>query len=173
MSEDALRKTYEHIELVSKLLMSCQIELMKRQVTHDRSKLEEPEWSMFDKVTHKLEGLTYGSDEYEAQRKEMLGLALSHHYEHNRHHPEFFTDNSSNESSSQSSGVNSMNLFDVLEMCCDWVAACKRHKDGSIYKSIEINKERFDISEQLTQIILNTIPYIKNEFEGLNTQMDL
>lgn len=169
MSEDALRKTYEHIDLVSKLLMSCQIELMRRQVTHDKSKLEEPEWSMFDKVTHNLEGLTYGSEEYEAQRKEMLGMALSHHYEHNRHHPEFFTDGES----TNNSGINGMNLFDVLEMCCDWIAASKRHSDGSIYKSIEINKERFGISEQLTQIILNTVPYIKNEFEGLNTQKDL
>ena len=31
MSEDALRKTWEHIDLVQKLLMSAQIELMKRQ----------------------------------------------------------------------------------------------------------------------------------------------
>jgi hypothetical protein len=44
MTEDALRKTWEHIDLVVRLLTSAQIELMKRAVTHDRSKLSSPEW---------------------------------------------------------------------------------------------------------------------------------
>lgn len=161
-TEDALRKTYEHIYLVSNLLMSAQIELMKRQATHDRTKLVEPEWGMFAQVTHKLEGLTYGSEEYETQRKEMLTEALGHHYEHNRHHPEFYPN-----------GINDMNLFDVLEMLVDWMSASKRDKDGSIHKSIQINKERFNIDDQLTQILINTIPWLVNQFEPLHSQKDL
>lgn len=213
MSEDALRKTWEHIDLVQKLLMSAQIELMKRQVTHDRSKLSSPEWEMFAEITHKLEGLTYGSEEYEAQRKEMLGKALGHHYEHNRHHPEFFdqrallpSDDNYREyidliewvengglvidvrdlenfrlikelfhscCREQMSSVNNMNLFDILEMLIDWTAACKRHADGDINKSIEINTTRFNLSPQLVNIMKNTVPYLTNEFEELLTQKDL
>lgn len=213
MTENALRKTWEHIDTVSRLLSSAQIEIMKRQATHDRSKLDSPEWEMFAEITHKLEGLTYGSEEYETQRKEMLGKALGHHYEHNRHHPEFFPlvellsgdDNykeyvglmewvknseleidvrdlenlelmrivlESNEKHKTSS-VNNMNLFDILEMLIDWVAACKRHADGDINKSIEINTKRFNLSPQLVNILKNTIPYIKDEFEDLQTQKDI
>ncbi len=162
MTEDALRKTWEHIDLVVRLLTSAQIELMKRAVTHDRSKLSSPEWEMFAKITHKLEGLTYGSPEYEKQRKEMLDSALGHHYEHNRHHPEFFK-----------SGVDDMNLFDILEMLIDWKAACQRHADGDINKSIEINTKRFNLSPQLVNILKNTIPYLDDKFDDLKTQKDI
>lgn len=87
---EAYIDTAKHIDLVSRYLMSATIELMRRATTHDRSKLVSPEVEMFAEVTHKLRGLTYGSPEYEACRKEMLSQALGRHYHHNRHHPEFF-----------------------------------------------------------------------------------
>lgn len=161
-SSDALRKTYDHIDTVMRLLASAQIELMRRQFTHDRSKLASPEWEMFEKVTHKLRGMTYGSDEYKAQLAEMREGPLGHHYEHNRHHPEFFKN-----------GIEGMNLFDILEMFIDWMAATKRHADGDIYKSIEINTERFGLSPQLVEIFKNTVPWIEDEFDGLYTQKDI
>lgn len=212
-NEEALRKTWEHINLVMKLLASSQIELMRRQFTHDRSKLNSPEWEMFAEITHKLEGLTYGSEEYEAQRKEMLGIALEHHYKHNRHHPEFYEkffteiekspqieghltmarwalDNGQvmpddvfgyerlvefleQKQTEHTSSINRMNLFDVLEMFVDWMAAVKRHGDGDINKSIEINQKRFALSPQLVNIFINTIPWVVDEFESLETQRDL
>ncbi len=159
---DALRKTYEHIELVKKLLGSAQIELMRRQFTHDRSKLQSPEWEMFAEVTHRLAGMTYGSDEYKACLEEMKQGPLVHHYDHNRHHPEYFED-----------GIEGMNLFDILEMFIDWSAAVHRHDDGDIHKSIQINTERFGLSPQLVAILENTVYWIRDEFEGLNTQQDL
>ncbi|WP_072143713.1 DUF5662 family protein [Pseudanabaena sp. 'Roaring Creek'] len=162
MSDKALRDTYNHIDLVMRFLASAQIELMRRQFTHDRSKLDSPEWEMFEKITHTLQGLTYGSAEYEAQRKAMLGEALQHHYDNNRHHPEFF-DN----------GIEGMNLFDLLEMFIDWSASVKRHSDGDINRSIDINSDRFNISPQLAQIFRNTIPWVDDEFAGLLYQGDL
>lgn len=41
-------------------------------------------------------------------------------------------------------------------MFFDWKAAGERHKDGNILKSIEINKDRFGMSEQLVDIFKNT-----------------
>lgn len=207
----AYAATWDHIDLVLRLLASAQIELMRRAATHDRSKLRSPEWEMFAEITHKLEGLTYGSPEYEAQRKEMLGLALGHHYEHNRHHPEHFQPSPEDTrirgfiemlKLSHAEGqlivmpddeygltylieylerkqqeaiapVNGMNLFDLLEMLIDWQCACKRHADGDIQESLRINRDRFALSPQLLQILANTVPWIVDEFERLNTQKDL
>lgn len=151
----------EHIDTVMRLLASAQIELMRRQFTHDRSKLTPPEVSTFTEFTPKLKASTYGSDEYREMLAQMKP-ALVHHYSNNRHHPEFFED-----------GVGGMNLFDILEMFIDWCAACQRHADGDINKSIEINTDRFKLSPQLTQIFKNTVPWVKDEFQGLNTQRDL
>ena len=49
-----------------------------------------------------------------------------------------------------------MDLFDLIEMFFDWKAATERHNDGDINKSIEINKERFKMSDQICDIFKNT-----------------
>lgn len=54
-------------------------------------------------------------------------------------------------------GINGMSLFDIIEMvCADWPAAVKRHADGNLLRSLEINRKRFNISDQLVAIIRNT-----------------
>jgi hypothetical protein len=50
-----------------------------------------------------------------------------------------------------------MDLFDVMEMLMDWKASTTRNKDGDILKSLQINKSRFNISDQLYSILYNTI----------------
>ena len=112
---------------------------------HDRSKLESPEAEVFEVMTEKLKGSTYGSPEYTAMLAEMKP-ALDHHYAHNRHHPEYHKD-----------GIKGMNLIDLMEMVCDWKAATLRHADGDIEKSLEINQKRFGYSDELRQIFINTI----------------
>lgn len=193
----AYEQTWQHIDLVMRLLASAQIELMKRAVTHDRTKLTTPEREMFAEMRTNLREITYGSPEYKKNLKEMLGKALEHHYEHNRHHPEFFEPQEENsdiheykkfvnwivgkdvdnddilEQAEQTSSINKMNLFDLLEMFIDWTAASQRHADGDINKSIEINTARFALSPQLVEIFKNTIPWVQDAFAGLNTQQDI
>jgi hypothetical protein len=106
--------------------------------------LESPEKELFDKYTPLLKETTYGSDEYKKHLKEM-GKALEHHYENNRHHPEHFE-----------LGISGMTLVDLVEMLCDWKAASERHGDGNFLKSLELNRDRFDISNQLYFILFNT-----------------
>lgn len=129
---------------------------------------------MFDAVTPKLKGLTYGSDEYKASLAEM-GVALEHHYEHNSHHPEHFKKavciicfhemrgdipnrcpECTNGTFTTEPDVSQMTLLDVIEMLCDWKAATERHADGSISKSLGINTKRFGITPQLASILENT-----------------
>ena len=149
MSEDQTTKTIEHIINVRKYMSFTRDELIDRSVKHDQSKLESPEKEIFNEYTPKLSQVTYGSDEYKGYLKEMK-IALDHHYLANRHHPEHFEN-----------GVNDMNLIDLIEMLCDWKAATLRHDDGDIYKSIEINKKRFDISNELTDILYNTVKLLE------------
>lgn len=67
-----------------------------------------------------------------------------------------FTSQNIDEYKELNSPINSMNLFDIVEMFFDWKAATERHADGNIMKSIEINKGRFELSEQLCDIMMNT-----------------
>jgi len=144
-------KTMRHIETVRNCLNEVIRELLHRAEQHDQSKLQSPEREMFDKWTEKLRGVTYGSSEYKSFISQMRGEALKHHYEHNRHHLEHFN-----------LGILEMNLIDVIEMFIDWYAAGKRHDDGDIYKSININFEsKLNSSQTLKSIFMNTADWIK------------
>lgn len=137
-------ETQKHIELVRKFIRLFTDKLTTRGVDHDRLKMKSPEVEIFTEFTPKLANTTYGSEEYKAFLEQMKP-ALEHHYANYRHHPEHFVD-----------GINDMNLIDLVEMICDWKASTLRHNDGNLLKSIEINAQRFGMSEQLTQILINT-----------------
>lgn len=137
--------TWEHIHEVRKLLTLMQVELGRRALVHDASKLLEPEASTFAEFTPRLKHLTYGSDEYRACLREM-GPAVKHHQQNNDHHPE-----------AHAGGVDGMTLVDILEMVCDWKAATLRTLNGDIYKSLEVQRDRFGISDQLMNVLKNTV----------------
>jgi hypothetical protein len=145
MLESSKEETRKHIAKVHYYIDIIRCTLLNRAYNHDMSKLEDPEVSVFAEMTGKLKESTYGSDEYKEFLKQMKP-ALDHHYANNRHHPEKF-DN----------GVNDMTLVDLVEMLCDWKAASQRNDNGDILKSIEINTERFELSPQLKQILINTV----------------
>jgi hypothetical protein len=48
-----------------------------------------------------------------------------------------------------------------LEMFIDWVAASRRHADGNVYRSININKDRFSMSDDLVSIFKNTVEFFE------------
>lgn len=146
-------QTWQHIDLLRKFLRVMSVALLTRGETHDRSKLARAEVDTFTEFTPKLKSCTYGSEEYKGYLAEMR-VALEHHYGHNRHHPEHFC-----------RGLRGMDLVDVLEMFCDWWASSRRHADGDIRRSIEINRARFGLSEDLTDIFLNTVQNFEAEVQ--------
>jgi len=148
---DWKQDTHKHIRRVRRLLRLFMVLLDARGSTHDLTKLQSPEAEVFEEFTPKLAGSTFGSDEYKGFLADMKP-ALDHHYECNRHHPEHFFD-----------GVAGMNLVDLLEMFADWKAASERHEDGDIRRSIEINADRFGITNQLKAILLNTVVLLEGE----------
>lgn len=138
----------DHIHLVDSLLRSVVRELVIRGRDHDLSKFEPEEFPLFSQYTPKLKGCTYGSLEYKQYLKE-LQPALESHYKLNRHHPEHFPE-----------GIKGMNLIDLVEMIADWLAATKRHSDGDIFRSIELNQKRFGYSDELKSIFRNTVEFL-------------
>lgn len=145
MTYDSRPATHEHIAVVRGYLSEVIKELLDRAQNHDASKLVDPERETFDEYTPKLKHSTYGTDEYKGFLVGM-GEALKHHYASNRHHPEHHAD-----------GIEGMNLMDLVEMICDWLAAVQRHDDGDIRRSIDINQERFGYDDQLKRILHNTV----------------
>lgn len=142
---DSRPDTYAHIDQVRRLMTLCIHDLIERSVVHDASKLQSPEVEAFDIISPRLHGTTYGSDEYKATMREFKP-ALDHHVTQNTHHPEAHAD-----------GVHGMSMLDLLEMCCDWIAASRRHADGDVLKSLDINAERFGYGDELKGVLERTI----------------
>lgn len=142
---DSRPDTVAHIKRVGELIDEFCRELQHRAYHHDASKLGLEEKPLFDEMTPRLKGTTYGSEEYR-QSLTKLKPALDHHYANNSHHPEHYKN-----------GIDDMDLADIVEMFFDWKAASERHADGSIEKSIKINTHRFSMTGQLANIFHNTV----------------
>lgn len=147
----SLEATNQHIAEVKNNIDNIIELLHHRAYTHDASKLIDPELDTFARYGDKLKSCTYGSSEYFGYLKEM-DAALQHHYSVNRHHPQHFKD-----------GIRGMNLIDLIEMICDWLASTKRHDNGNIDDSIDINQKRFGYTDELKQILHNTVDYLRTE----------
>lgn len=145
---DSTGDTLRHSLRVGALMAQAITELVERSVAHDLSKVEEPERAVFDEFVPRLRDLTYGTPEYLASL-ETMGSALLHHYRHNRHHPEHFTD-----------GINGMTLIDLIEMLADWKAAGERQAGGHLAASLRVQQERFGIGPQLMGILRNTAEHL-------------
>lgn len=186
MAYDSRIDTYKHIAVVRGFILRVIQNLQSRSEAHDLSKLDSPEKEVFDEFTPKLAGSTYGSEEYKSFLAAMKP-ALDHHYAANDHHPEHHQAPEDHllerlraardtiefghtgqwatdavmvmdaDLQSRRSPIRGMNLISLLEMLCDWKAATLRHNDGDILKSIEINQRRFGYSDELKQILLNTV----------------
>jgi hypothetical protein len=135
----------KHIHKVRSLLALMIEELDQRARLHDLSKLESPEAEIFGEHTPELAKVEYDSAEYKALL-EKVKPAVLHHYSKNRHHPEHWPN-----------GINDMTLIDLVELLVDWKAATARNKNGNIKTSIEKNTARYGMSEQLAQIMQNTV----------------
>ncbi len=116
--------------------------MLKRGGKHDASKLTHAEKPAFDLVTPLLEGVWYGSSEFLALVKR-VEPALEHHYAHNSHHPEHYGE----------LGIAGMDLFDLVEMICDWMASATRRPEDGV--KLSYNIELFRIEPQLASILAN------------------
>jgi len=121
------------------------LKLLYRISIHDLSKFSLIESKGFMKTANKLRNVNYGSDEYKELLHQNLKKAVQYHYRINRHHPEHFKNE-----------FNDMDIVDLIELICDWKAAIKKHKTGNFLNSMKINRERFNLDDDLYYIIKNS-----------------
>jgi hypothetical protein len=141
---DSRAATLAHIHAVRDNLETFVAALLARGRVHDASKLSPEEKPVFDRVFPLLKGVAYGSPEWDAVI-EQARPALEHHYRCNSHHPEYYG----------SAGIAGMDLFDVVEMLCDWIASAKRNPADGV--KLDHNVGLFGIDRQLASILANTL----------------
>jgi hypothetical protein len=144
MSSDFLVDLIDHKRRVGGYLQNVANALFNRSVVHDNSKFSPEEYEPYEEAFPELQKYAYGTEEFKAALRK-IKPAIQHHYENNDHHPEFFED-----------GISQMNLIQLVEMVCDWIAASERSQKD-IFEGLEMNKERFKIDDQLFAIIKNTV----------------
>ena len=166
--------TKSHQIKVRRNIASFIEQLTKRSLLHDESKLASPEKELLEKFSKDIKHLVYGSEEY-AKSLEEQRPALEHHYANNSHHPEHYGSLECNVcfklfpmgyskncnvcgcgQFTQRPDIGKMTLVDLMEMLADWKAASERVRDGSMERSLQVGKSRFNISGQLMSVLENT-----------------
>jgi hypothetical protein len=140
---DSRADTLAHIHGVRDAIGRFVTVMLERGRVHDASKFSAEEKPAFDAIMPLLRGVAYGSPEFEALVRRM-GPALAHHYQANSHHPEHHAE-----------GVAGMDLFDVVEMLCDWIASAARNPGDGV--KLDYNVQQFGIEPQLASILANTL----------------
>jgi hypothetical protein len=144
VADDFLTDLIDHKNRVGGYMRLVADELLRRACEHDNSKFSPSEFEAYESAFAGFQQHAFGTEEYKAVIEE-IRPAVERHYAANDHHPEFFA-----------GGVNDMNLVQIIEMVCDWIAASQR-RHGDLGESLRINKARFTISDQLQRIIENTV----------------
>ena len=145
--------THRHIARVRELLGQFAIEMIRRGDVHDRSKFKPIELEPLAKMQEVIdkEGpAQFGTSEYK-RRTDMLGDMITHHRQHNSHHPEYYEFELGGDCMH---GINGMDLFDVVEMFFDWKAASERGEDSCMRLTAACNN--YHIDGPLRSILFNT-----------------
>lgn len=84
--------------------------------------------------------------------EEFAGSGSDAHYLFNPHHPEFYKH-----------GVRDMSLVDLMEMLIDWKSKCLTGDECQIESVIEANQKRFGFSDEIKQLLINTLPLVEDD----------
>jgi hypothetical protein len=118
--------------------------LRLRGEIHDNDKLEVRSFDAFYTIVKDFDFCKFGSEDYFKTLKK-IEPALNEHYRKSLHHPEH-----------NENGINGMTLIDLMEMLVDWKSASSAYNGGKFEESLEIERKRFLISDQLFEILENT-----------------
>lgn len=150
--------TRKHQQAVAERLIAVAKKFMDRAMNHDASKLEEPERSAYIEPVFALnsEEVPYGSSRYKELTAKM-SEGWKHHEAINDHHIGFFLPYSVQ---TLNDPVRCLDMFSLIEMCCDWIAAAKRRgNDPGL--ALKVMVEKYPMDEHLQQVIRNTLSMIE------------
>lgn len=143
ITDDYLHELVSHKKLVGHYLNQALYKLIRRAIEHDMSKFGPEEFWPYAYQLPRFREVEYGTPDYQECIK-AIRPAIDHHFQQNRHHPEHFPE-----------GIGGMNLLDVLEMVCDWMAASQRGGGGPL--RLDLQQKRFGIDDQLQGLIERTV----------------
>lgn len=144
MPSDYITDLVDHKNRVAAHMQPMATDLFQRATRHDTSKFAPEECEAYEQAFPELQKHAYGTPEFKAALQ-TIQPAIQHHYRANDHHPEHFP-----------GGVAQMNLVQIIEMLCDWMAASERSQTDFLY-GLELNRQRFGIGDQLYAVLLNTV----------------
>lgn len=147
MPSDYVKDLVDHKQRVASYMQIVANDLFKRAAVHDNSKFSPEEYGPYDEAFPHLQKYAYGTEELRAELRK-IKPAIAHHFQANDHHPEHFE-----------TGILGMDLIQLVEMVCDWLAASERSQTD-MSKGLQINKERFHLDEQLSAAIYHTVKRI-------------
>lgn len=152
--------TRKHQQWVAEQLIACAKRLLDRAMTHDASKFSDIEREAYVGPVWELNTreVPYGSDEYKALTKQM-GAGWEHHKANNSHHPEFWAIVTPEFAGDPFSG---MDLFDLMEMLCDWIGAAKR-RGNEPHLPLKGFEEKMGLGHQLGCVLRNTLGLMTRE----------
>jgi hypothetical protein len=150
--------TRKHQQMVAERLIAVAKKLLDRAVKHDASKLVEPERSAYINPVYILntEKVPYGSERYKLLTAQM-DEGWKHHEATNDHHIGYFIPYSIQ---TLNDPIRALDMFALIEMCCDWIAAASRsgNEPGLALKELIID---YPMDEQLQAVIRNTLAMIR------------
>jgi hypothetical protein len=149
----------KHKRNVSKRIQMFISLLQKRADNHDNSKLTEPEYSLWCAMDMEPR-YRYGTPEYEDKLRRFRKV-FELHYKNNRHHPEHHLN-----------GVNDMNLIDLIEMLCDFISYKEEITYTEASNMLDKQADRFNFSEEIRTLLLNTLNDYYVNFGGLGTNSE-
>lgn len=122
------------------------VELLKRAVEHDNSKLNSDELNDLKQLGGSFSSLKDPKEQLGDGQKKLI----ERHWKNNRHHPEFFTD------------AENMDEIDIIEMVCDWHSRSEQFKTD-LLKFVEIRqRERFHFSDEMYKKIIKYCKVLVN-----------
>lgn len=155
MEKFYLERTHKHINRVKKNISFLESKTgIKINKDHDKSKFSREEYIPYVYMTWfykcKNEGIDY---HYPPKIKELIDLAVIHHYKNNRHHPEYFKENNLN--------LDEMNDSDIAEMVCDITAMSQEFKnDPKEYLEKKIIP-KYNFNKHQKTLMLQLVNYFK------------
>lgn len=159
-AKNTIRSIRKHKKSVKRRLQFIARELLKRAESHDDSKLQYPELGWL--ITMDKEGkVPYGSPEYFEKQKRWKCF-FDHHYSLNPHHPDHFS----------VEGTNGMSIIDIVEMVCDVISYFDDLPTEKAFEIIKEQKGRFGFSDELANIMVNTLTRYFTSIGGVKPEFD-
>ena len=152
--------TRKHQQLVAEKMVKCAKRLLDKGMAHDASKFSEIEKRTYTEPVWKLNhnNVEYGSEKYNRLVAQM-DEGWEHHIAENDHHPQWFEKFGSQ---TLDDPIKAMDMFALIEMLCDWIAASRRNNSRAC-DAMRFLKKKYPLDSQIECILNNTLDLIENK----------